>query len=71
MTLCAGLALGWALVYLLEYLENGFTHVEQIEEVLQLPVIATILRLDEAERRIDGRVVSVPEFTALKPIPPG
>ena len=41
MTLCAGLALGWALVYLLEYLENGFTHVEQIEEALQLPVIAT------------------------------
>jgi succinoglycan biosynthesis transport protein ExoP len=68
IALCAGLAFGAGLVYLLEYLENGFTSVEQVEQALQLPVMATILRVPDSERRIDGRTVSIPEYTALRPL---
>jgi capsular exopolysaccharide synthesis family protein len=61
-----GLVLGFGLVFLLQYLENGFTTVEQIEQALHLPVLAMVPQVSKRECRIDGRVVPIPDYIFKK-----
>jgi len=62
-----GLMLGGAVIALLECLEDGFTAADQIEQALDLPVLAMVPMLDETERRIDGRIVPISKYVALRP----
>jgi exopolysaccharide transport family protein len=69
MALLGGLGLGFAVAFLLEYIENGFTTIEELEKALQLPVLAILPRLTEKERQIEGRgAVSIAEFVAERPL---
>lgn len=68
MVLAGGLMVGVGLAFLLEYIENGFTTMEEVEQALQLPVLAMIPQLTERERTVEGRMVSLPEYVALKPL---
>ena len=59
--------LGGAIIALLECLEDGFTTADQIEQALDLPVLAMVPMLNETERRIDGRIVPISKYVALRP----
>jgi exopolysaccharide transport family protein len=63
-----GLLLGAGMAFVLERIENGFTTIEQVEEELQLPVLAMVPQLTARERTVEGRAVSIPEYVALKPL---
>lgn len=67
LAVVGGIAVGSGAIYLLEYLENGFTSAEQIEQALHLPVLAIIPRLSENDRMIDGRIAPIPEYTIIRP----
>jgi succinoglycan biosynthesis transport protein ExoP len=62
-----GLMLGGAAIALVECLENGFTAADQIEQALDLPLLALVPMLNEMERRIDGRIVPISRYVALRP----
>ena len=62
-----GLVLGGATIALVECLENGFTGADQIEQALDLPLLAMVPMLNETERRIDGRTVPISRYVALRP----
>ena len=62
-----GLMLGGAVIALLECFENGFTAADQIEQALDLPVLAMVPMLNETERRVDGRIVPISKYVALRP----
>lgn len=69
MALLAGLGLGFGVAFLLEYIENGFTTVEQLEKTLQLPVLAMVPRLQDRDRQIQGvGTIPIPEYIAQKPL---
>lgn len=70
MAIFGGGVIGAGIVALLEYLENGFTAASQAEQTLALPVLAMIPMLSTSERSIDGRIASIPEYTALRPRSP-
>jgi exopolysaccharide transport family protein len=63
-----GFMLGICGALLLEQVENGFTTAEQVEQTLQVPVLAMVPELTERERTINGRRVPIPEYVALKPL---
>jgi succinoglycan biosynthesis transport protein ExoP len=62
-----GLMMGVALICLLEYLENGFTGAVQVEQALGLPVVAIVPQLGTADRTLDGRIVPIQKYAALRP----
>lgn len=66
-SMVAGLMLGIALICLLEYLENGFTGAIEVEQALGLPVIAIVPQIGPSDRTIEGRVVPVHKYAALRP----
>jgi exopolysaccharide transport family protein len=66
--LLAGLMLGVGAAFLLEHVESGFATIEQVEQALQLPVLAMVPQLSSRERSIDNQVVPIPEYVALKPL---
>jgi capsular exopolysaccharide synthesis family protein len=69
MVLLGGLGLGFGVAFLLEYIENGFTTIEEVEKTLQLPVLAILSRLSEKERQIEGRgAVSIAEYVGERPL---
>jgi polysaccharide biosynthesis transport protein len=68
LALAGGLILGFGAAFLLEYLEDGFATIEQVEQTLQLPVLAMVPQLADRERRIQGHLVPIPEYIAHKPL---
>ena len=42
-----GLVLGGGFVLLLEVLDNSFKRIEEVEDILGLPVLATIPKIDK------------------------
>lgn len=66
--LLGGLLLGCGLACLLEYVENGFTSMEQLERMLQLPVLAMVPQLSRKERLQEGASLSIPELVVQKPL---
>jgi exopolysaccharide transport family protein len=68
LALLSGLAMGIGAAMLLEHIESGFTTIEQIEQALQLPVLAMVPQLSEQERIVEDRVVPIAEYVALKPL---
>jgi polysaccharide biosynthesis transport protein len=66
--LLGGLLVGCGLVYLMDYAESGFTSLEQLESVLQLPVLAMVPQLSSRERQQEGTQLSIPEYLTQKPL---
>lgn len=68
LALLGGLGLGIGVAFLLEYLENGFTTIEQVEAALKIPVLSMVPMISDRERAIDGKMVTIPDYVGLKPI---
>lgn len=68
MALLGGLALGVGLAFLLDYIESGFLTMEQVEQTLQLPVLAMVQQLDPKEMLAAGPDLSIPEYVWRKPM---
>ncbi len=68
LALLSGLAFGIGTALLLEHIENGFTTIEQVEQTLQLPVLAMVPQLSERDRTIEDRVVPIAEYVAMRPL---
>ncbi len=67
LAIVGGLMLGGGAITILESLENGFTSAVQLEQALGFPVLAMVPMLDETERLVDGRIVPIPKYAALRP----
>lgn len=67
-SLIFGLLLGAGVAYGVELLNAGFTTPRQLEQFLDLPLLASISRMDPRDRTIDGKVLSVPEYLVAKPL---
>lgn len=63
-----GMFAGAGLAYGLELLNAGFTTPRQLEQFLDLPLLASLSRMDPRDRTVDGKVLSVPEYLVAKPL---
>lgn len=63
-----GLMAGVGSAYLLEILNAGFTTPRQAEELLGLPVLASIGRLGAEDLTVGGARVELPYLAAVKPL---
>lgn len=63
-----GLLLGLTAAFGKEMLNSGFTTPKQIEEMLGLPLLSSVSRLDPAELSIDGKTISLPQYVVSKPL---
>lgn len=62
ITLLFGIGVGVGSIYLLEYFDNSFKSVEDLESHLGLVVLGTVPKIDFAEQRSNGRRWAVPLF---------
>lgn len=65
MVMAAGLGIGGGLVFLLEYLNSAFRRPEEVESMLELPVLATIPRLYRLRDKRLSRLNAVMTFLCL------
>jgi capsular exopolysaccharide synthesis family protein len=63
-----GLLFGVGAAYVLELLNAGFTTAKQVEEDLDLPVLASISRMSSADLVIDGNTITMPEYPLVRPM---
>jgi succinoglycan biosynthesis transport protein ExoP len=68
MSILIGLSIGLAGAFAMEKLSAGFMTPRDVEDRLRLPVLASISRMGEAERTIDGELVSLPIYQIKKPL---
>lgn len=68
ITLLFGLLLGVGGAVAKEMLNAGFTTPKQIEEAVGLPLLASISRMDARDLTIDGNVVPMGHYPAVKPL---
>jgi succinoglycan biosynthesis transport protein ExoP len=66
--LLLGLITGAAGAFTLELLNAGFTTPRQVEDLLELPLLASISRMDKSELTADGVVLTIPEYPLAKPL---
>ena len=66
--LVAGLLLGSGGAVAVEMLNQGFTTPREVEERLDLPVLASIKRLSTGELTIDRSTLPMPRFLVAKPM---
>jgi succinoglycan biosynthesis transport protein ExoP len=67
MTVLLGLMLGVGGAVAKEMLDAGFTTAKQVEDLLRLPVLTSVGRMQKRDRRVDGKIVSLPLYPSLKP----
>jgi exopolysaccharide transport family protein len=63
-----GFMIGVAAAYGREKLNSGFTTPRQVEEMLGLPLLSSVSRIDSAELSVNGKSVSMPHYVSLKPL---
>ncbi|MEZ5909501.1 MAG: polysaccharide biosynthesis tyrosine autokinase [Hyphomicrobiaceae bacterium] len=68
LAIVLGAAAGVVGALLLEYLENGFVTAEQVESILNLPVLAILPGLEQKEFDPDEKGVGIPSFVAARPL---
>ncbi len=66
--LALGLIAGVGAAYLVESLNVGFTAPRQVEELLELPLLASIPRMEAKDLIVDGRTMTLPEYPTVKPL---
>jgi capsular exopolysaccharide synthesis family protein len=67
ITVLLGLMLGVGGALAKEMLDAGFTTAKQVEDLLQLPVLSSVGRMQRRDRTIGGKVVPLPLYPSLKP----
>lgn len=68
VALLIGLFLGGSGAVAKEKLDTSFTTTKQIEDILGLPVLASISRLTNRDLMIDGATISVHDYPGVKPL---
>ena len=63
-----GLALGIGGAFLIEMLNHGFTTPRQVEDLLKLPVLASIQQMDDGERTKGKRTLALPHYQIEHPL---
>ena len=63
-----GLMAGVGGAYLLEILNAGFTTPRQVEDMLELPLLASLAKMDPASGGRGGAPLSLPEYPLAKPL---
>lgn len=63
-----GLFLGIGGAYAKELLNSGFTTVRQAEELLELPVLASVSRMSNADLTIGGKLLTIPNYLTERPL---
>ena len=63
-----GLMLGVGAAVSLELLNTGFTTATQIEDALELPVLASVSKMSDKELTVNGKIIPLPLFPAVKPL---
>jgi capsular exopolysaccharide synthesis family protein len=66
--LVIGLFLGIGGAVAKELLNAGFTTPRQIEEMLELPLLTSIARMDQRDLMQDGKSIPIPLYPAVKPL---
>lgn len=66
--LLIGLVAGVGGAYTLELFNAGFTTPREVETILDLPLLASISRMDSRELTVDGAILSIPQFAVAKPL---
>jgi polysaccharide biosynthesis transport protein len=59
--------LGVGGAYAKEMLDAGFTSTRQVEDLLELPVLSSVSRMDERDLAIDGKAIPLPFYPAIRP----
>jgi succinoglycan biosynthesis transport protein ExoP len=68
--LLVGLGLGVCGAFALEMLSTGFTTPRQIEEMLGLPVLASVRRMEKSKLLKDGDTIPIPFYQLHYPLSP-
>ena len=66
--LLIGLGIGLVCAFAVDKLNAGFMTPRQVEEQLQLPLLASVKRLGAAERTVDGKRLSLPVYVYQRPL---
>lgn len=66
--LVLGLIAGGGGAFLLEMLNAGFTTPREVEQALELPLLASISKVDARELSINGVAFGIPEYPHVKPL---
>ena len=67
-SLLLGLMAGVGGAYLLEILNAGFTTPRQVEELLEMPLLASLSKMDSGNGAAAGAAISLPEYPLAKPL---
>jgi exopolysaccharide transport family protein len=67
-SLALGLLAGVGAAYAMELLNAGFTTPKQVEDALELPLLASISRMSANDLAVDGSVLAMPEYPLAKPL---
>ena len=68
VTLILGLMAGVGGAYTIELLNAGFTTPRQVEDQLDLPLLASISKMDSRDLSVDGALLTMPEYPLVKPL---
>jgi exopolysaccharide transport family protein len=68
IVLVIGLVLGVGGAAAKEMLNAGFTTPRQVEDLLGLPLLASVSRMEARDLTIDGKRVSIPDYPIAKPL---
>ena len=63
-----GLMAGVGGAYLLEMLNAGFTTPRQVEDMLDMPLLASISKMESRDLTAEGAVLSIPQYPFVKPL---
>jgi exopolysaccharide transport family protein len=66
--LAIGLLLGVGGALAKEKLNSGFTTPRQIEDMLELPLLASISRMEQRDLTVDGKTIQIPFYPAVRPL---
>ncbi|MGA2488522.1 MAG: polysaccharide biosynthesis tyrosine autokinase, partial [Roseiarcus sp.] len=68
VSLLLGLAAGIGGAYLIESLNAGFTTPRQVEELLGLPLLASVSRMEARDLTTEGGLLTMPQYPFAKPL---
>ena len=68
--LLVGIGLGVGGAFLIEMLNHGFTTPRQVEDLLGVPVLASIQRIEDSKLKKKGAILPVPLYQVEHPLSP-
>jgi len=68
ITLFVGLMLGVGGAVAMEMLNAGFTTPKQIEDMLGLPLLTSVSRMDARDLTVDGKLVPISRYPRIRPL---